>query len=110
MGCVVILESDASIRELLERWLTEAGYAVIAGTLENGSDPPAGAGAPRLVIADVSSPRGAQPFIESLRAGYAAPTLVLSARFRRGLAESAEAPRRLGRGKVRPRAFTPNEL
>jgi DNA-binding response OmpR family regulator len=106
-GYLLIFESDGSIRELLERWLTEAGYAVIAGDPDG---PPAGEGAPRLVIANVSSPRGAQPFIQSLRAVYAAPILVLSGRFRRGLAESAEAARRLGVNKVLPKPFTRKEL
>jgi DNA-binding response OmpR family regulator len=62
------------------------------------------------VIANVSSPRGAQPFIESLQAVYAAPILVLSGRFRRGLADSAEAARRLGARKVLPKPFTRKEL
>jgi DNA-binding response OmpR family regulator len=109
-GCLLILESDGSIRELLERWLTEAGYAVIAGDLENRDGPPTGEGTPHLVIANVSSPRGAQPFIESLQAVYAAPILVLSGRFRRGLAESAEAARRLGVKRVLPKPFTRKEL
>jgi DNA-binding response OmpR family regulator len=109
-GYVLILESDGSIRELLERWLTEAGHAVVAGDLENRGDPPAGEEAPCLVIANVSIPRGAQPFIQSLRAVYAAPILVLSGRFRRGLAESAEAARRLGVKKVLPKPFTRKEL
>jgi DNA-binding response OmpR family regulator len=109
-GHVLVLESDGSIRELLERWLTEAGYAVVAGDLENRDDPPAGGEAPCLVIANVSIPRAAQPLIQSLQAVYAAPILVLSGRFRRGLAGSAEAARRLGVAKVLPKPFTRKEL
>jgi DNA-binding response OmpR family regulator len=109
-GHVLILESDGSIRELLERWLTEAGYAVVAGDVDSRGGPPAGQGAPCLVIANVSSPRGAQPLIESLQAVYAAPLLVLSGRFRHGLAQSAEAARRLGVKKVLPKPFTRKEL
>ena len=56
------------------------------------------------------SPRGAQALIESLTAVYAAPILVLSGRFRRGLAGSAEAARRLGVKKVLPKPFTRKEL
>jgi DNA-binding response OmpR family regulator len=99
-GLIVIHEGDDLIRELLERWLGEAGYAVRAAEDES----------PRLVIADVPSPRGAQPVIEALRAVYAAPIMVLSGRFRRGLGGSAEAARRLGVMKVLPKPFTRKEL
>ena len=67
-GHVVVLESDELIRELLERWLAEAGYAVHAG----GADSRGGRDAPRLVIANVSSPQDAAAFIESLQALYGA--------------------------------------
>lgn len=99
-GFIVIQEEDDLIRELLERWLGEAGYALR----------PAGEERPCLVIADVPSPRGAQRVIEALQAVYAAPILVLSGRFRRGLAGSAEAARRLGVRKVLPKPFTRKEL
>jgi DNA-binding response OmpR family regulator len=96
---ILILEEDALIRDLLERWLTEAGYAVCASRDE----------APSLVIANVPSPHRAQALIQSLRV-YAAPILVLSGRFRRGLAGSAEAARRLGVKKLLPKPFTRKEL
>jgi DNA-binding response OmpR family regulator len=99
-GFIVIQEGDDLIRELLERWLGEDGYALR----------PAGGERPCLVIADVPSPRGAQRVIEALQAVYAAPILVLSGRFRRGLAGSAEAARRLGVRKVLPKPFTRKEL
>ena len=99
-GFILIREDDDLIRDLLERWLGEAGYAVAETAIET----------PRLVIADVPTPSVAQPLIESLRAVYAAPILVLSARFRRGLGGSAEAARRLGVKKVLPKPFTRREL
>jgi DNA-binding response OmpR family regulator len=99
-GFVAIHERDDLIRELLERWLSEAGYAIRAA----GNEPPS------LVIVDVPSPRGAQALIQGLQAVYAAPILVLSGRFRRGLADSAEAARRLGVKKVLPKPFTRAEL
>ena len=99
-GLIVIHEADDLIRALLERWLVEAGYAVRAAAGE----------APCLVIADVPSPNGAQPLIQSLKAAYAAPILVLSARFRRGLAGSEEAAHRLEVKKVLPKPFTREEL
>jgi len=98
-GFVLIQEEDLLIRELLERWLGEAGYSVSAAVDER----------PILVIADVPSPRRAQALIQSLRV-YAVPILVLSGRFRRGLAGSAEAARRLGVKKVLPKPFTRKEL
>ena len=99
-GFIAIHENDELIRELLERWLGEAGYSLrpLAGE------------SPCLVIADVPSPRGAQLRIEALRAVYAAPILVLSGRFRRGLSGSAEAARRFGVRKVLPKPFTREEL
>jgi DNA-binding response OmpR family regulator len=99
-GSIVIHEEDDLIRELLERWLGEAGYSV------HGE----GHQAACLVIANVPSPRGAQSRIEALQAMYAVPILVLSGRFRRGLAGSAEAARRLGVKKVLPKPFTRKEL
>jgi DNA-binding response OmpR family regulator len=101
-GYVVVLEEDPLIRPLLERWLGEEGYQVTAQA-------PAGGAKPVLVIADVADPRAADALIQSLRE-YAAPILLLSARFRRGLAGSAEAARRLGVKKVLPKPFTRNEL
>jgi DNA-binding response OmpR family regulator len=100
---VVVLEEDPLIHELLERWLREAGYLVAApGAVSDAK--------PSLVIADVPEPQSAEAVIRSLQGVYAAPILVLSARFRRGLAGSAEAARRLGVKKVLPKPFTRNEL
>jgi CheY-like chemotaxis protein len=99
-GLIVIHEDDDLIRALMDRWLVEAGYAVRAA----GDEPPS------LVIANVPSPTRAQPVIQALQAEYAAPILVLSGRFRRGLGGSAEAARRLGVRKVLPKPFTRKEL
>jgi CheY-like chemotaxis protein len=97
---IVVLEEDPLIRPLVERWLGEAGYQVA---------PPEGATHSALVIADVPDPSSAEALIRSLQE-YAAPILILSARFRRGLAGSAEAARRLGVEKVLPKPFTRNEF
>jgi DNA-binding response OmpR family regulator len=105
-GYILVIETDDLIRELLERWLGEAGYAVVACA---AGDPPPAEGA-RLVIVDVESPRGAGARIASLQAAYQAPMLVLSARFRRGLGASAAAARQLGVQKVLPKPFTRAEL
>ena len=105
-GYILVVESDDLIRQLLERWLGEAGYAVVAAA----SGPPALEQAPRLVIANVSSPGNAAELIRSLQARHAAPILVVSARFRRGLGSSVEAAHRLGVCKVLPKPFTREEL
>jgi DNA-binding response OmpR family regulator len=101
-GYVVVLEDDPLIRSLLERWLGEAGYVVPAAALR-------GEARPVLVIADVPEPQSADNPIRLLRE-YAAPILLLSARFRRGLAGSVEAAHRLGVKKVLPKPFTRKEL
>jgi DNA-binding response OmpR family regulator len=71
--------------------------------------PPSGA-APLLVIANISSPRECLPLIEALKAAYAAPILVLSARFRRGLGSSRDAAHLLGVRMVLPKPFSRKEL
>jgi len=105
-GYILIVETDDLIRELLERWLREAGYGVVAGP----SGTPAREEAPRLIIANISSPRGAERRIRSLQAAHPAPVLVTSARFRRGLEASTNAARELGVRKVLPKPFTREEL
>ncbi len=105
-GYILVVENDDLIRDLLERWLGEAGYAVIAAD-QGAMRAPRRADAPCLVIVNLASPRGAQPLIRSLQAVYAAPILVVSGRFRRGLAGSAEAAHRLGVRKVSWPASSP---
>lgn len=108
-GLIVIHEEDDLIRELLERWLSEAGYTVglVEPKARRAKRPEEG---PCLVIMNLPSPRVSQPLIDSLRQMYAAPILVLSARFRRGLDGSAEAAHRLGVRKVLPKPFTREEF
>src|SRR4051812_46051569 len=101
-GYIVVLEEDPLIRPLLEHWLDEAGYTAVPGAAP-------GHGKPVLVIADVPEPQSADRLIRSLRE-YAAPILVLSARFRRGLGGSEDAAGRLGVKKVLPKPFTRKEL
>jgi DNA-binding response OmpR family regulator len=105
-GCIVIVEPDDLIRELLERWLGEAGYGVVVSAKDHGPD----VVKPQLVIADISDPSCAGTTIGPLEAAYSAPILALSARFRRGLGGSIEAAHRLHVGKVLPKPFTREEL
>ena len=108
-GFIVIQEEDDLIRQLLERWLREAGYTVglVEPKARRAKRPEE---VPRLVIMNLPSPRVSQPLIDALRQVHAAPILVLSARFRRGLDGSAEAAHRLGVRKVLPKPFTREEF
>ncbi len=108
-GFIVIQEEDDLIRQLLELWLSEAGYTVglVEPKARRAKRPEE---VPRLVIVNLPSPRGSQPLIDALGQVYAAPILVLSARFRRGLDGSAEAAHRLGVRKVLPKPFTREEF
>jgi DNA-binding response OmpR family regulator len=105
-GSIVIVESDDLIRELLERWLGDAGYGV---TLPAKGHHP-GTVTPQLVIADISSPDSAETTIKALAAAYSAPILALSARFRQGLGGSEAAAHRLRVCKVLPKPFTREQL
>jgi CheY-like chemotaxis protein len=105
-GYILVVENDDLVRDLLERWLGEAGYEVV---LESRAGP-AASGRPCLVIADIASPRRSEATIRSLQALYPAPILAISARFRRGLEGSAEAARRLGVTHVLPKPFTRGDL
>ena len=107
-GHILLVEIDDLMRELMERWLGEAGYTVTAaGHGATHALPPAKT--PRLVIVNAADPRAAQRLV-SLLGKYAAPIIFVSGRFRRGLAGSAEAAHRLGVKKVIPKPFTRKEL
>ena len=105
-SCIVIVEPDDLIRELLERWLGEAGYQSVPLSKNHA---PAMV-KPRLVITDISDPDSAGNTIEALQAAYAAPILALSARFRRGLGGSSEPAQRLRVANVLPKPFTRQQL
>jgi DNA-binding response OmpR family regulator len=105
-GYILVVESDDLVRELLKRWLGEAGYTVVIG---NSVDFASLAGL-RLVIANIASPRRVEVSIRGLKSVYPAPILAISARFRRGLEGSSEAARRLGVNHVLPKPFTRKEL
>jgi len=105
-GCIVIVEPDDLIRELLESWLGEAGYGVILSAKDHNAN----VIDTQLVIADISRPSSAEGTIEALRDTYSAPILALSARFRQGLGGSSEAAHRLQVVNVLPKPFTREEL
>ena len=67
---VLVIETDDLIHQLIDRWLTEAGYIVAT------SDAPASGIA--LVIADVPNPAQAEAVLRELKARYDAPILAIS--------------------------------
>ena len=85
---LLIIETDDLIRELLVRWLTEAGYSVAADDSQTKGI--------ALVIADVPNPAQAGAALRALHARHGAPILATSGRFRRAPAASEDAARRLG--------------
>jgi DNA-binding response OmpR family regulator len=107
---ILVVEPDDLILGLLERWLGEAGYAVVveASMMQplsavNGAEP-------HLVIIDVPEPLGAEEIIKSVSKVHASPILLLSARLRRGTGSSNSVPRQLGVRGVLPKPFTRAEL
>lgn len=76
---IAVVESDDLMRQLLLRWLEDAGYratdAKAAGLADQAFD---------LVIADVAGPRAVPMLVRSVRGAYAGPLILLSARFGRG--------------------------
>ena len=107
---ILVVEPDNQILGLLERWLGEAGYAVV---VETSLRPPQAVGNgldPHLVIIDVPEPLGAEKIIESVRQVHAGAILLLSARFRQGMGSSSAVAHELGVSNVLPKPFTRDEL
>jgi DNA-binding response OmpR family regulator len=109
-GRILVVEPNDLILGLLERWLGEAGYAVVVETSQKLPRAVGEGGVPRLVIIDVPTPRNAEKIITSVRRVYGSPILLLSARLRRGTGSSGDVARQLGVRKVLPKPFTRSEL
>jgi len=106
IGYILVVEPDDLIRTLLDGWLSEAGYSVVAASRST----PAMSEAPRLVIANLSSPGSASVALRSLQDAYDAPILALSARIRRSQGTSKDLARQLGVCNVLAKPFTRDEL
>ena len=109
-GRILVVEPDDLIVGLLERWLGEAGYALVVEGSPRLPRAVGEEGEPDLVIIDVPTPRSAEKIIKSVKEVYAGSILLLSARFRRGTGCSSDVARQLGVRKVLPKPFTRGEL
>jgi len=110
-GRILVVEQNDLILRLVERWLGEAGYTVVAGTSQSLPQAIGEGGEPELVIVDVPTPRGAEKIIKSIREVHTGHILLLSARlFRRGTRSSTAVARQLGVRNVLPKPFTRDEL
>jgi two-component system, OmpR family, response regulator CpxR len=107
---LLVVEPDDQILGLLERWLSEAGYAVLVEASPSQLGAVTDGEVPHLVIIDVPDPLGAEKIIESVRQVHDSPMLLLSARFRRGMGSSRSVAHQLGVRKVLPKPFTHDEL
>jgi DNA-binding response OmpR family regulator len=102
---IAVIEEDELVRELLRRWLSDAGHAVEAYSA------PTRIGEVDLIIADVASPRAAGPvLVQLLQANSRTPILLLSARFRTGQDGSVQLANELGVAAVLPKPFTQRQL
>ena len=109
-GRILVVEPNDLILGLLQRWLGEAGYTVVVGTVPTLSEAVGEGREPDLIIIDVPTPRRAENIIEGVRQVHASPILLLSARFRRGTGSSVSLARELGVRNVLPKPFTRGEL
>jgi CheY-like chemotaxis protein len=105
-GKILLIEPDDLIRRLVEQWLAEAGYTV---TTPRAMPERRDCGVV-LTLADLPGTGPAHKAIKALQVPQGTPILLVSTRFRRGLASSAEAATRLGVQKVLSKPFTREEL
>jgi DNA-binding response OmpR family regulator len=109
-GRILVVEQNDLILRLLECWLGEEGYTVVAGASQSAAQAVSEGGEPELVIIDVPTPRSAETTIKSVRGALASPILLLSARFRRGTGSSISVARQLGVRNILAKPFTRDEL
>jgi len=105
---VLIFEADELIRELVARWLRDAGYRVQIGS--GSAEPEPAALRPALVIVDVANPRRARSLVLGLQRRHRAPVLLISSRFRQGLGASLPTARQFGACRLLAKPFTQAEL
>lgn len=104
---IALIEGDALMRELARRWLGTAGHDVV---LVSARQPGSPATSVDLVMADVANLRGAVDRVQSLRAAYGAPVLLVSGRLRRSSAPSRVLALQLGAAAVLPKPYSREQL
>lgn len=100
-GCIVIVEEDDLMRDLIASSVSEAGYAFAIDQAPST--------VVVLVIADCPQPRQARLLVEGLLARYGAPVLLTSARLSRHAVSDATASR-FGVKRVLPKPFSRDDL
>lgn len=105
---VVLYEEDFLMRDLLQEWLTEAGYHVRTASLR-GPQPDAEAD---LVIASVYMPKHAgAEFVRTIRAAHPdTPIIAISGQFRAGLCQSGATAQALGVQQVIAKPLVRSDL
>ena len=102
---IAVIDEDDAVRELVQRWLADAGHVVETHAHL------AGVGDVDLVIAEVASPRSGRPlFTELPKPACDVAVLLTSARFRKGQEGSIQLADELGVKGVLPKPFTEREL
>ena len=109
-GLILVVETNDLIRDLLERWLKEAGYRVESRRSPQTDEILYQGEALCLIIVDVPRPRPGEDVIRTIRGTYAGPILALSGRFRHGLDQSDDVAERIGANRVLPKPFSCKEL
>jgi DNA-binding response OmpR family regulator len=100
-GCIVIVEEDDLIRDLIASSASEAGYEIAIDPMPSDRVV--------LVIADCPQPRQARLLVEGLSTRYGAPVLLTSARLSRHAVSDATASR-FGVRRVLPKPFSRDDL
>lgn len=104
---IAVIEADELVRELLLRWLREAGHEAAdfadASLLRGRVDLD-------VLIADLPSPRRAVEPVRLLRSVHQGPIVLMSARLRGAIGRSRELARELGVSAMLPKPFARHEL
>ena len=105
-GLVLVVEPDDLIRDLLERWLTDAGYEVaVCASCEIDLQQ-----RPDLVILNVGRPRELGERARMFAGRQGAPIIAISARLRRSAPGLPQAVRDAGVRAILAKPFSRDEF